>query len=124
MSRPGGEQLRGSLEVDEAYIGGAERNGKLGRGTANKAVVVIAVEVFLPREFGRVRMQRIADVSGDNLIYFIYKTVETGSEINKDGGSGYNNLSAHHYLHKPIVVRVVWILHMLSCLVRTASLHY
>jgi hypothetical protein len=36
MVRAGCEQLRGTVEVDETYIGGEGKDGKRGRGDANK----------------------------------------------------------------------------------------
>lgn len=104
MIRPDRERLCGSIEVDETYVGGAERKGKRGRGTGNKEIVVIAVEVFKPKGFGRVRMQRIVDVSEDSLVPFVCKVAEAGSEILTDGWSGYNNLIEHPYLHKKTVM--------------------
>jgi hypothetical protein len=104
MVRPDRDRLRGSIEVDETYVGGAEKNGKRGRGTENKEIVVIAVEMLHPKGFGRVRMQRIQDVSGDNLVPFICKVAEAGSEILTDGWGGYNSLLDHNYKHKKIVM--------------------
>ncbi len=104
MIRPGREQLHGTVEVDETYVGGAERKGKRGRGTHNKAIVAIAVEVFKPKGFGRVRMQRIADVSGACLVPFVCNVAEVGSEIVTDGWGGYNNLSDRKYQHIKTVI--------------------
>jgi transposase-like protein len=104
MVRPGREQLHGSVEVDETYVGGAEKGGKRGRGTENKQIVVIAVEVFHPKGFGRIRMRRIPDVSSDSLVPFTCEVVEPGSEILTDGWSGYNSLSEHNYTHTKSVL--------------------
>jgi transposase-like protein len=100
----GREQLHGSVEVDETYVGGAEKGGKRGRGTENKQIVVIAVEVFHPKGFGRIRMRRIPDVSSDSLVPFTCEVVEPGSEILTDGWSGYNSLSEHNYTHTKSVL--------------------
>ncbi len=99
MVRTSHGRLLGTVEVDETYIGGAEREGKRGRGTANKEIVVIAVERFPPKGLGRVRMRRIQDVSGDNLVPFICDVAEPRSTILTDGWGGYNRLSEHGFAH-------------------------
>lgn len=104
MVRPGRDQLRGSIEVDETYIGGSNAGGKRGRGSESKEIVVIAVEVYSPKGFGRVRMRRIPDVSSNSLVPFVGEVVEKESEILTDGWSGYNELSKHGYQHKKIVL--------------------
>ena len=65
---------------------------------------MIAVEVLLPKGFGRIRMRRVPDVSGDSLVPFICEVVESGSEILTDGWSGYNSLSDHSYTHSRTVL--------------------
>ena len=104
MVRPSRERLHESVEVDETYVGGAEKGGKRGRGTENKEIVVIAVEVFPRKGFGRIRMRRVPDVSGDSLVPFICEVVEPDSEILTDGWSGYNGLSEHSYTHNRTVL--------------------
>ena len=57
MVRPGRERLSGNVEVDEALVGGEDRGGgRPGRGAGRKSLVAIAIEVFEPKGFGRVRM--------------------------------------------------------------------
>ena len=62
MIRSGRERLSGLVEVDETYVGVLEE-GAHGRHTEKKAIVVIAVEIHVPMEFGRVRLGRVPDVS-------------------------------------------------------------
>ena len=78
MVRPGRERLSGWVEVDEAYLGGVE-GGVFGRQTDTKAIVAIAVEIKQPKGFGRIRLQRVDDVSKDSLIPFIESAVEPGA---------------------------------------------
>ena len=104
MVRPGRESLRGSVEVDETYVGGPEQGSKRGRGTENKEIVVIAVEILSPKGFGRVRMKRIPDASGISLLPFVCNVVESGSEILTDGWCGYNDLPKHGYEHNKVVL--------------------
>jgi len=104
MVRPGRERLHGSVEVDETYVGGAATGGKRGRGTENKEIVVIAVEVLRPKGFGRIRMRRVPDASGDSLVPFICDVAEPGAEILTDGWGGYNSLAKHSYAHSRTVL--------------------
>jgi len=99
MVRPGRDRLHGSVEVDETYVGGIE-HGVRGRGVEAKFIVVIAIEVLPPKGFGRVRMQRVDDVSGASLIPFVSAAVESSSEVHSDGWKGYNGLSGQGYRHR------------------------
>jgi hypothetical protein len=58
MVKEGQERLRGTVEVDETYIGG-QRTGKGGRGAYGKVLVAGAIEVR-GRQAGR-----ISEYSGD-----------------------------------------------------------
>jgi len=99
MVRPGREQLVGPVEVDEAYIGGREI-GVVGRQTATKSLVAVAVEVRGHRA-GRVRMQVIPDASADSLTPFVVTNIARGSRVITDGWSGYAALEAKGYRHTP-----------------------
>lgn len=70
MVRPGRDRLAGTVEVDESYVGGPEK-GVRGRQTNTKSIVVIAVELIEPKGFGRVRLRKVPDVSGDSLVAFV-----------------------------------------------------
>ncbi len=65
MVRPGRDQLCGTVEVDEAYIGG-RKSGKRGRGAAGKTLVVITAQKDGKR-IGRIRLKRVPDASEKSL---------------------------------------------------------
>ena len=102
MIRPDRNPLIGNVEVDETLTGGKEQGGKRGRGAGKKSIVVIAIEVHAPKGFGRVRMKRISDMSGDSLIPFICENVQQNSTVITDCWKGYNTLHKHKYTHKQI----------------------
>lgn len=91
MVRPGRAPLSsGTVEVDETLVGGKEQEGKRGRGAGRKAIVLIAIEVHDPMGFGRVRIQRVSDMSGDSLIPFVCENVHQGSIVITDCWKGYD----------------------------------
>ena len=83
MVRPGRDLLSGRIEVDETYVGGVA-DGKRGRGAKNKPVVVIAAEED-GNGMGRIRMQRVDDVSGKSLLSFVREVTESEAVIHTDG---------------------------------------
>lgn len=103
MVRPGRDLLSGRVEVDETYVGG-EEEGVSGRHTEKKAIVVAAVEVLEPKGFGRIRLRRVPDVSGESLVGFIRQVVLPGSVILTDGWKGYDSLPRHGYTREKTVL--------------------
>jgi transposase-like protein len=104
MVRPRRERLAGLAEVDETYVGGIEA-GVDGRQTATKSIVAIAVEVKHPKGFGRIRLQRVDDVSKDSLIAFIESAVEPGATVHTDGWQAYWTVPDHGYEHDRTIMR-------------------
>jgi len=98
MVRPGRERLSGCVEVDETYVGGHEE-GVSGRKTKTKSIVVIAAEKN-GRGIGRIRLQRIPDVSAASLIAFVQEAVQPGSVVHTDGWGGYSDIRTKEYTHK------------------------
>jgi len=86
MVRPGRDRLNGIVEVDETFIGG-EKSGKRGCGAAGKELVVIAAQKD-GLKFGRIRLQRVPDASGNSLKNVIQNNIEPGSIIQTDGWQG------------------------------------
>jgi len=102
MVRPGRDRLTGEIEVDETYVGGPEE-GKRGRETEKKSIVVVAAEKN-GRAIGRIRLKRVKDVSAESLLDFIRETVEPGATIHTDGWKSYEGLPAAGYKHRVTVV--------------------
>lgn len=98
MVRPGRDRLSGVIEVDETLIGGP-RPGKRGRGAAGKTLVLIAAQAD-GRRVGRIRLERIADASGETLESAVGRMVEPGSTIRTDAWKGYNGLVGLGYEHR------------------------
>ena len=107
MVRADRPKLSGVIEVDEAYIGGEEHSANTGRGSGNKALVAIAVELKETekrtkkglRRLGRVRLSIVPDTTKKSLQSFVTDNIEIGSEVITDGGAGYTSLNKQGYKH-------------------------
>jgi transposase-like protein len=102
MVRPGREQLTGTVEVDDTFLGGAEV-GVAGRESETKARLVVAVEVT-GRQIGRARLRHVSDFSAESLVPFVEANVAPGSEVRTDGWAGYEPLGANGYRHRVKVI--------------------
>lgn len=99
MIIPGRERLSGLVEVDETFVGGRD-SGRIRapQPDSRKSIVVVAVELLEPKGFGRIRMQRIANTSKENLRGFVQGAIEPGSTVRTDGSQAYNFLSDDGYI--------------------------
>jgi len=103
MVRPGRDRLAGAVEVDETY-GGGLREGKRGRGSEGKALVIIAAQKDGDK-IGRIRLARVADASAPSLVGFVQQAVEPGAEVQTDGWDSYGGLEDLGYRHQVTVLR-------------------
>lgn len=100
MVTPGRNLLTGTIEVDEAYIGG-KKPGKRGRGAEGKSLIMIATEIK-NSNVGRIRLMCIPDASSESLDKAIQQTICKGSVIQTDGWPGYCNVKSNGYIHEII----------------------
>lgn len=98
MVRIGRDTLAGTVEVDEAYVGG-EESGVRGRQLVGKALVAIAVELD-GKKIGRIRLRHIPDASGQSLVGFITDCVVKGAKVHTDDWNGYNRVQEAGYIHQ------------------------
>lgn len=101
MVRPGRDQLQGTVEVDETFVGGEDPQG--GAWREKKALVVVAAEEN-GRGIGRIRLATVPDKSRASLGRFVKETIVPGSVVHTDGGGGYAGLEKLGYRHRPTPV--------------------
>ena len=86
--------------MDETYIGGEENNGKRGRGTSNKSLVVLGVELLEGKnQLGRIRMKVVPNASKEALQGFVKENIESGATVITDGWKGYASIGESGYNH-------------------------
>lgn len=81
---PDREPLRGSVQVDEGYMGGKAEGPQRGRSTEGKAVIVVGAEPG-----GRMRLEHSPDATAVSLGSFIRRNVAAGEMLLTDFGPGY-----------------------------------
>ncbi len=110
MVNPVREKLRGVVEVDETYIGGAKPGAKGGRGMEGKTLVIGAVEQRPSKDrrrsaaAGRVRFRVIESATTKELTEFVEDHVEKDSTVLTDNWQGYLRLAKLGYEHIPTAV--------------------
>jgi transposase-like protein len=103
-------KLEGTVEVDDAYVGGVEE-GSHGRGSSNP-IVAVAVEVIADADerkrkrarLGRVRLEVVEDVTQVSLTTFIAQNVSGDANVRTDGLSSYDELGEVGYAHEKRVI--------------------
>ena len=108
MIRSGREPLSGVVEVDEGYIGGTDAGGTRGRGSENKQIIAIAVQLEMIEtkklheslrdyRLAKIRAQCIERASKEELYNFITENVAKGSTLYRDDWSGYSGIDQLGY---------------------------
>ncbi len=108
MVRPGREQLKGLVEVDETYVAITDRKRPISpvgrKNSTTDVLVVMAVEIMQPKGFGRIRLRRIDKDSAPYVIPFVQEVVKPGALVRTDGSAAYRSLGELGYDHQRTVI--------------------
>lgn len=97
MVVPGRDLLRGTVELDETFVGGISR-GNPGR-SSSKIGVMIAAEMVTDRRLGRIRLE---PSPGETLqlVSFAQRVIDPGSLVRTDGATELRRLTKLGYEHE------------------------
>jgi len=108
MVNPDRTKLRGTVQVDECYVGGLREGGRGGRSIEYKTVVFGAVEVRRAQHggdcAGRIRFRASSSAGKRACESFVTAHIEEGSVVVTDAWQGYDALVALGYEHQPTIV--------------------
>ena len=98
MVRPDRELLTGTVELDEAMIGGRSK-GRVG-ASSHKVPVMIAVEMSVGGGLGRIRLEQATAKNTDQLVSFARRVITPGSHTRTDGAATLRQLVDHGFTHE------------------------
>jgi transposase len=92
----GFEQMKGHVEIDEAYVGGYRAHGGPGKGD-NKTIVLGIVE-----RGGRTVAKSVPNLRTESVRPFIYENIKAGAAVSTDESAIYELLKSAGYDHKAV----------------------
>jgi len=114
MIRSGRDKLSGVVEIGEEHLGGVLEGGKRGRGSENKQLIALAVQLErIPGDnpdrpalrdcrLSKIRAKHILNASKAELHSFIKENIVVGSTLIRDGWAGYPGIDKEGY-HSEVV---------------------
>jgi len=78
-------KLKGRVEMDDAYLGGARSGGKRGRGAAGKTPFIAAVETTIERRPRRIKLKTVKGFRKKEVERFAKADIEPRSSAVSDG---------------------------------------
>lgn len=86
VDQDGREKLRGSVQLDEAYLGGKAPGNQRGRSPEGKDVILVGAE-----DYGRIRMKVIPNACAEELKPAVAEIVASSAEVATDLHRGYTD---------------------------------
>jgi ISXO2-like transposase domain/Transposase zinc-ribbon domain len=96
-------RLSGTVQMDDAYLGGERSGGKAGRGSENKVPFVAAVSVDDEGHPGRIKLTPVPGFTTEAIIDWSKGHLSPGCTVLSDGLACFGGVSAASCLHIPIV---------------------
>ena len=78
-------QLSGSVQVDDAYLGGERTGGKVGRGSENKVPIVAAVSLDNAGHPRYLKLSRVVGFTSEAVNQWARTNLKPGSSVASDG---------------------------------------
>ena len=100
MERDWDYVLSGIVELDDAFFGSANENGKRGRGTS-KTPVLVGLSLNEKGNPKYIKMEVAENMKSDSITYFADLNIADGSTISTDAFRSYNQLQNEGYDHHP-----------------------
>ena len=96
-------RLGGTVQVDDAYLGGENPGGKRGRGSENKTPMLVAVQVTDDGQPERVKLSVVDGFRKDAVAQWAGQNLEPGSVVHSDGLGCFRGVEAAGCEHRPRV---------------------
>lgn len=97
-------QLGGSVQVDDAYLGGERAGGKVGRGSENKVPILAAVSLNAEGHPHYLKLSRIAGFTSEAVKQWAKTNLRPGSSVASDGLACFGAVVDAGCNHVPTVV--------------------
>ena len=103
LERDEQHQLSGFIELDDAYLGGERRGGKVGRGAEGKTPFVAAVETTACGQPVKIKLSTVAGFRKKSILAWTQKHVSPGSTVISDGLACFNAVAEAGCIHDKLV---------------------
>jgi len=97
-------RLDGTVQLDDAYLGGERSGGKPGRGSENKVAFVAAVSIDGQGHPRYLKLARLAGFTTEAIAQWARAALQPGTQVVSDGLGCFAGVSAAGCLHQPHVV--------------------
>lgn len=103
LERDESKPLSGFIELDDAYLGGERRGGKVGRGSENKTPFVAAVQTTTQGQPEAIKLQVVDGFRSKTISKWAGKAIKAGSTVISDGLQCFNAVTEAGCAHDKII---------------------
>ena len=96
-------RLQGTVQLDDAYLGGENPGGKRGRGSQNKTPQLVAVQVTDDGQPVLLKLSVVGGFRKNEVAQWAGQKLQPGTVVNTDGRGCFRGVEAAGCEHKPRV---------------------